>query len=518
MLDLSDRRPTAEILWREQLEIINSAEESHKSLSIQSSSRTRDWRQFNSNSGSTRSPKPPLSEPGAIYPPVLPPELRAMSLPNNHGDREISMGLGADTEDGMSSAILINEGIRHSPDEMSMCGEQDWNRPFAMQDQVSLATSNAHPTSTQRVMSPMVRDHRIISGSAWTPNPIGSLHHQTQRSDESNNPIGINGNPGYNKHAASDIRSPLLSPNTPENTHNGLHISYTGTKSSFDLSSLSLDAAHKQNKLYISTHQPALVQPIATVSQVTASTKTMTLEEALDWKSKCKSSDRLAPGLNWNLHNRLKGRDHVFLIDDSSSMEPHWPNLVRVFEALSYIVKQSDENGLDLFFSNSNNCEKDCKKTRKLLPIVRAQKQTQKKITTDINFRLSQILEKHKNGLDRKVWYRSKLKPLSLYILTDGVWETNCTAIDPIRNAVLKLHDLRIPSSQIGIQFISFGSDEVGLNRLAYLDDKLDLPKDIVDTEPWDGNVWKMLLGSINDNFDSQNRLKTLAEVHHNVA
>jgi hypothetical protein len=31
---------------------------------------------------------------------------------------------------------------------------------------------------------------------------------------------------------------------------------------------------------------------------------------------------------------------------------------------------------------------------------------------------------------------------------------------------------------------------------------KLTSFSDIVDTEPWNGNVWKMLLGAINDSFD----------------
>jgi hypothetical protein len=28
--------------------------------------------------------------------------------------------------------------------------------------------------------------------------------------------------------------------------------------------------------------------------------------------------------------------------------------------------------------------------------------------------------------------------------------------------------------------------------------------RDIVDTTPWNGNVWKMLLGAINDTYDLQ--------------
>lgn len=157
-------------------------------------------------------------------------------------------------------------------------------------------------------------------------------------------------------------------------------------------------------------------------------------------------------------------------------MAKHWQTVNKVFKALSYIVKEMDKDGLDLYFTISETCEKKAKRTSKLLPIVEARKQHGNS-TTDINHRLTKILEEYKNNLDNKKWYQSEIKPLSLYILTDGLWENECTAIEPIRNAVQKLEDLRKDEKQIGIQFISFGHDPIGLQRLHHLDDGLKLPK-----------------------------------------
>jgi len=59
---------------------------------------------------------------------------------------------------------------------------------------------------------------------------------------------------------------------------------------------------------------------------------------------------------------------------------------------------------------------------------------------------------------------------------------------------------------QIGIQFIRFGKDKIGRTRLRYLDEKIKkqrgLARDICDTTPADGNVWKMMLGSIDSAWD----------------
>ena len=59
----------------------------------------------------------------------------------------------------------------------------------------------------------------------------------------------------------------------------------------------------------------------------------------------------------------------------------------------------------------------------------------------------------------------------------------------------------------VGIQFIRFGNDAIGKQRLEYLDnDKLQhytVPMDIVDTEPSTGNVFKMLLASTDPSWNN---------------
>jgi hypothetical protein len=92
---------------------------------------------------------------------------------------------------------------------------------------------------------------------------------------------------------------------------------------------------------------------------------------------------------------------------------------------------------------------------------------------------------------------------LNLYILTDGSWCHQPGFDNPIRSIVQKLEELNKSEDQIGVQFIRFGNDKKGKEMLEYLDARLGLTRDIVDTEPFEGgNVWKMLRGGIDRRFD----------------
>jgi len=160
-------------------------------------------------------------------------------------------------------------------------------------------------------------------------------------------------------------------------------------------------------------------------------------------------------------------------------MLEHWSNVCKTFKALTYLVRETGEAKIDLHFTISRRCEKKARKSKDLLPIVQAMEDEirSKDSTTDINFRLNEILEDYKRNLDNNHWWRSKPKPLSLFVLTDGIWEDEVTASEPIKNAVAKLEDLRKDKRQIGIQFISFGNDPEGLQRLEHLDDRLNISK-----------------------------------------
>ena len=163
-------------------------------------------------------------------------------------------------------------------------------------------------------------------------------------------------------------------------------------------------------------------------------------------------------------------------------MEPHWDNMIDLFAVLAWMIKDADPDGMELYFTVSDGAPI---KSRDTTPLVTALRSKSQVGTTDINLSLTHILDGYKTKLHEQKRHRSRwqiarksskdVRPMNLYVFTDGRWEAPANAATPIRNLVKKLEDLGLQRSQVGIQFISFGSDPEGLRRLAVLDDHLGL-------------------------------------------
>ncbi|KAL8881305.1 MAG: hypothetical protein Q9198_001470 [Flavoplaca austrocitrina] len=204
----------------------------------------------------------------------------------------------------------------------------------------------------------------------------------------------------------------------------------------------------------------------------------------------------------------LKKRDHAFLIDNSESMQPHRKEVEEVVELLSALTQPYDPDGLDLYFSTEStklrpNTPKKFLKYLKERPAHGKPDFRQRfaKITEDYQSRFSKSNSwarlRHPNSTPSKC-----PRPLSLYVLTNGVWDPKCTLITEVKSLVALLQEHKYPNKYVGIQFIRFGNDREGKKRLKTLDAlnaKLNLPLDVIDTTSADGNVWKMLLGAVND-------------------
>lgn len=206
-----------------------------------------------------------------------------------------------------------------------------------------------------------------------------------------------------------------------------------------------------------------------------------------------------------NVLERLNRRDHVFIIDNSPSMRQYWPQVLRVLEVLAYITKEKDPNKLELYFTMKAGRFSGSSSTE-LVNAARPRKATDKATgLSDLYPRIHDIFSDYKKNLRRKSFLgTSSRRPMSLYILTDGNWQPPRDTEECIAQLV---RDLDMSDQyQVGIEFIYFGNNRDGRARLEHLDDGLkeefNLKWDIVDTEPADGNILKMLLGAINKWFD----------------
>lgn len=161
-------------------------------------------------------------------------------------------------------------------------------------------------------------------------------------------------------------------------------------------------------------------------------------------------------------------------------MRPHRENVLSVVSFLAYLLKDMDDDGLDVRFTQSTE-KKNSGRTSKLLEVV---SRVAFRGVSDMRTRLSQILQEHKNKFGTTVpppgsWYkksgpRETQKPLSFYILTDGKWQPN--EVGPIIISLVEsMKENKLHKDHVGIQFIRFGQDSKGIDRLNHLDHGLGL-------------------------------------------
>ena len=152
-------------------------------------------------------------------------------------------------------------------------------------------------------------------------------------------------------------------------------------------------------------------------------------------------------------------------------MKAHENEVKCILGILAYLVKDSDPDGLELFFT----CSKKKFKEKDPAKLVTGFAANTPRGLTDIRMRLSSIIDNYIKGFDRN-WLMKKVKPvrsLNIYVLTDGIWQPDTDLRPPLRRLISKLNE----NGQyvVGIQFISFGNDSDALKRLDHLDDNLGL-------------------------------------------
>ncbi|KAK8859097.1 serine threonine kinase [Apiospora arundinis] len=209
----------------------------------------------------------------------------------------------------------------------------------------------------------------------------------------------------------------------------------------------------------------------------------------------------------------LEGREQLFVIDDSLSMRRHKDYLCHTSRALIAIASKVDPNRVEMVFTS--NLSRFMKGRHRIFGFlsgagqnhmvdkIRSHFEKPSTVSTNMESKIGQILTHVE---------RTK-KRTSIYIMTDGVWQPSASpgggVEEPIRTLVRRMFKDSRNREFVTLQFIQFGNDLIGTERLRYLDD--DLPKlegmhdyDIVDTRRHDDNVPHMLIGAISRHYDRQ--------------
>lgn len=170
----------------------------------------------------------------------------------------------------------------------------------------------------------------------------------------------------------------------------------------------------------------------------------------------------------------------VFLVDDSATMDRHWNEVQELCSILAYMVKEKNPNGFDLYFTVSQK-QYNFKHATELEKVFGKKTLTGE---TDIKAQLSNIITAFEarlrpptsnNRFQRSPQSHESITPMSLYILTNALWEAHSDPAIPINFLVKKLTQNELHNHHFMIQFIHFGT--AGKEVLKRLDSglKLDL-------------------------------------------
>ncbi|KAF4498672.1 serine threonine kinase [Fusarium agapanthi] len=189
-----------------------------------------------------------------------------------------------------------------------------------------------------------------------------------------------------------------------------------------------------------------------------------------------------------------KGRDQIMLIDNFGSMEEHKPKAMKTARVISYVAKIADDNGMEVFAaSETTKRPVICTSSGKVEKIIKKMKTVKGKCS----------MYKCLDDILNRTLVAGQFRPTSIYIYTDGVWEPGDDKVNLLISRAIEFLDSHgYKSSALMFQFIRFGNDPTGTERLDYLDNQCKRRTatdhyDIVDAKHCDEHVPDIVIGSI---------------------
>ena len=162
-------------------------------------------------------------------------------------------------------------------------------------------------------------------------------------------------------------------------------------------------------------------------------------------------------------------------------MRPYRKDVFDLFGLLGYMVKGTNPNGIQLRFTMSRGRSARARDTG---PLLRNLDLAPFSGESNIRTQLGEILQdyhaklrdqKHSRSLLGRARSPRPIRRQNVYVFTDGIWQPNCDPADLIEKLVNGLESYSMEREQFGIQFIRFGDNAEGINRLNQLDSGLGL-------------------------------------------
>ncbi|KAF4460656.1 kinase domain-containing [Fusarium albosuccineum] len=254
---------------------------------------------------------------------------------------------------------------------------------------------------------------------------------------------------------------------------------------------------------------PTSNQPLAPL-RLTQPSSSLTIDEAIEWYENAKRPGRgvdpRVEAVILKLGNNVKGRDHIFFVDNSSTMGIHVATIRNRFKILAYLAKQFDPDGVELYFS-SRPSKRHSGDTTRLLTKFSEQQWDQISFEDRMGTFVDEVVIPRLKSWRQMFKFAKPPKPLTIFILTDGQWGVNkrgAAGVEkPIKRLIDEIISKKLSRTQVALQFLRFGHDADGKRYLEYLDRfGNEFECDCVDTKPIDGNIFEMFIGSINSEID----------------
>ncbi|KXH63874.1 hypothetical protein CSAL01_03108 [Colletotrichum salicis] len=223
-------------------------------------------------------------------------------------------------------------------------------------------------------------------------------------------------------------------------------------------------------------------------------------------------------------------KDGIFVVDNGDSMRQHWTEASYVLKLLVWRSLGYDDDGMELYFTNpATQASVKQRKTQKLEDFTNAMERADPHRAPPPGYKTNVLRKLDGIFSDYTQRAHTKLKPQTIIYLTDGAWQDSppdsdledaimarfkalaaaclprtappASASDDGMDNVSKMLKKHRPTM---IQFIAFGHNQAGIDRMKRLDDHVpnsNFP-DFIDMEPSNGDVHKMFLGSLDPSWD----------------
>lgn len=235
-------------------------------------------------------------------------------------------------------------------------------------------------------------------------------------------------------------------------------------------------------------NQPSSARHVSQVPEeilrtITEAGSILSMQDAADWRKAMKLEGQVNSRVKKvidDLIENLKGRDLLFLVDDTESMQEHSMKIEVSFQTLAYIAKSIDPNDLELSFVSKPSDIIKSRKTSFLREEVRQHLRKHTSVKGRIESSLSTLInEKIMRRLPLSLplfgQFPAWCKPITIFVFTDGKWGEGVPVGNgltaPISKLMREMKKRGLNRTHVMFQFLRFGNDERGREHLDYLDD-----------------------------------------------